>query len=718
MGMRTGRYGAWPFANPFTRAWEPDFYARHARYRRNHMLGTFALAGLAAGMGVVITPYIVDQMHGGSGAGMLGDLWRYLRVEASGDALSPHRDLLAANGGMTAPIAYGTLCIVGAVLGLMRNLWQPYERVSSLRDTRWCTEEDLRKIEAQQQIGRSEAPGIVLGWWPHLSLGERLRLWWNEIRGDADRGRSRTSGLPASARGREIRAMDTVSTLLLGACGTGKSAGLVIPTIVGNDEASQVILDLKPELWSMTGAHKAERTCAFAIDWSAIDHVPMRKVGKGAEEPGRLEPDYDNATFHPRFNPLSPKVVPTRGPDRDTYIDRIARALIPRRKEGDAHLADRGRAALTGLLHAIVAIANDAEALPPEHEGREASLALLVDLMPPVGCEASGGMDPMGEWIRSIVVRVDPSRDGHVAGTSTRASEKLAPLLVLSAKERSTILEMVDEALTPFRDVAIRERTSTCDFTPDDLRGMFDTRHGRVRPLSLYLCGDRAGDPKFGKVTTIVMEVLGAHASRHCPERRNELSGRMSGPYDVHFIMDEFTKLPEMDTVIMGPDLGRSMRASYMLIAQDYGQIERVYGKELTRTIDTTTAIKIVLSQNDAASRRRIIEMAGKTTEPIAGNLCESCGHSGNPFSRTTPTTRKDFLEERDVTDVAPLRHILLKQGWLNRPIRAMHVPFFLHPEMRDVVNFRGSGPAARRTIPDFVHDARVAEHRRTHKAT
>ena len=68
--------------------------------------------------------------------------------------------------------------------------------------------------------------------------------------------------------------------------------------------------------------------------------------------------------------------------------------------------------------------------------------------------------------------------------------------------------------------------------------------------------------------------------------------------------MDEFAKLPKIDAVLEGPDLGRSKQTYYFLIAQDYGQIGKIYSKEDQQLINGTTGIKLVLAPEQPRIRQ------------------------------------------------------------------------------------------------------------------
>ena len=126
--------------------------------------------------------------------------------------------------------------------------------------------------------------------------------------------------------------------------GTGKTAGVVIPTIFNSGKLSIIVNDPKPELcYSTTGA-RAKVGPVFVINWGAEDN-PSEGI------------------YYPSWNPLSPNAMPEAGPDRDMYIDSMCNILVEDPKGGaDPHWANTGRAALTGFINFVASKCDRARA--------------------------------------------------------------------------------------------------------------------------------------------------------------------------------------------------------------------------------------------------------------------------------------------------------------------------------------------------------------------
>ena len=152
-------------------------------------------------------------------------------------------------------------------------------------------------------------------------------------------------------KGYYLKLPETLSTLCCAPPGTGKTAGVVIPTIFNSKGLSLVINDPKPELCFTTSGARAKEGPVFIINWGAEDNPA-------------------EGLYYPSWNPLSPTALPAQGPGRDMYIDSMCNILVEDPKGGaDPHWSQTGRAALTGFIHFIASKCEKARAneLTEEH---------------------------------------------------------------------------------------------------------------------------------------------------------------------------------------------------------------------------------------------------------------------------------------------------------------------------------------------------------------
>lgn len=183
--------------------------------------------------------------------------------------------------------------------------------------------------------------------------------------------------------------------------------------------------------------------------------VEMREVWSVGD--GELPEGWTQGMFMPRFNVLSPAIVPEDRSQRHLFVDTVAAALIP---EGDGYFDVAGRRTLSGFL--LLAI---------EEMGQTASIPALIDLINE-GLRTASEMreaaqtaaaregrlpdapDYVAQWIGMIDLLV------RERGHDGRIQDALVPLVSMSPNERSGILGTVDKGLLVFKSQAVRRRTS------------------------------------------------------------------------------------------------------------------------------------------------------------------------------------------------------------------------------------------------------------------
>jgi len=502
---------------------------------------------------------------------------------------------------------------------------------------------------------------------------------------------------------------DTLSTLCVAPPGTGKSAGIVIPTILDCDGVSMIINDPKPELKQRTSGYRSTIGPVFIMNWA------------GQDEP-------EKGIYYPSWNPLSPEHVPYNMEQRDLYVDAICKVLVQDSVQ-DPHWANTGRAGLAGLIHFIISkverakaddyfyarinngtfnnddanvlgdyylsMMNDPNAyaaysllqhgelnvtnyvhvgtwahIPEAWHGKEASLSMILDW---VTASQVGIAEDMAERRRQgdqMVMMADPMKDlllnavdeARRFAYASRAVSELTQLANTPDKERGSILSTMMEGLAIFRNAAVRNRTSHSDFHFSDLRGLKDPRDGKIKPVSVYLSVNLVDAQAVNPITAIFIELMSSYLLAHTPG--TVVDGQKVGPYPVLFVLDEMPKMQKLDAVIQGPDLGRGCKVSYLIIGQDIHQIQEKYGADAAATIISTTAAKVVLRQNDPDSAERFSKMMGhKKTKEL----------KKDKDGKEVESKKDDELlySPMDIMKLPEGKQLVIYQGWYHRPIEA-----------------------------------------------
>lgn len=531
---------------------------------------------------------------------------------------------------------------------------------------------------------------------------------------------------------------ECLSTLCVAPPGTGKTEGVVIPTIFECNEVSMIINDPKPELKQKTSGYRASVGPVFIMNWA------------GQDDPAR-------GIYYPSWNPLSPEHVPYNPEQRDLYIDSICNVLVADKptSSADPHWTITGRAGLSGLIQFIVSKVERAKAddyfysriksgafdaddaavlsdyylsmiddpnafaaaailqrgelnesnyvhvgtwdhIPDAWRGKEASLSMILDWLNASEIAIAQDMEERRRAGDQMVMMADPMKDLFLGAVDEarryayahRAILELTQLANTPDKERGSILSTIMAGLSIFRNAAVRNRTSHSDFHFSDLRGMVDPRDGKIKPVSVYLSINMVDAEALNPITGIFIELVSSYLLANAPDAVRD--GKKMGPYPVLFVLDEMPKMMKLQAVIQGPDLGRGQKISYLIIGQDLHQIQEKYGADAAATIISTTAAKIVMRQNDPDTAKRFSDMMGEKIK-----IKTVKGADGKDKEEKSSEL---LYSPMDIMKLAEDKQIVIFQGWYHRPIEADKQFAFKDPRL---VEFRNMGEAS--PLPEFL---------------
>ncbi len=528
---------------------------------------------------------------------------------------------------------------------------------------------------------------------------------------------------------------ECLSALCLAPPGTGKSQGVVFPTIFDTPGASMIINDPKPELKQKSSAYRATVGPVFIMNWA------------GQDDPAR-------GIYYPSWNPLSPKQVPFNPEERDLYIDSIVAVLISEKSSSanDPYWMISGRSTLSGMIQFMVskierakandyfyhriktgafdeedanvlhdyyaAMVNDPNSyaainllergelnemnyvhigtwanIPDAWVGREASLSMLLDWLNASQLKAAEKLNEMrAAGDQMALMGADPLKDTFTNAVDEAIQYAYAHRCVVELtqtantpdKERGSILSTVMAGLAIFRNAAVRNRTSHSDFHFEDLRGMVDPRDGKSKPVTVYLSINMVDAEALNPITGIFIELMSSFLLSNPPENMHH--GKKLGKYPVLFVLDEMPKMQKLQAVIQGPDLGRGQKISYLMIGQDIHQISEKYGSDAAATIMSTTAAKIVLRQNDIDTAKKFSELMGQKIsikKDKDGKESKSAG---------------DLYSPMDIMSLDDKKQLVIFQGWYHRPIEADKQMAFKDERLKKFMEMGESSP-----MPEFL---------------
>lgn len=377
-------------------------------------------------------------------------------------------------------------------------------------------------------------------------------------------GLTASSGIVLGRAGGRLLIYDRpLSTLLLAPPGAGKTAGVAIPTMLSFRHAV-VMNDPKGEVYEATAGWRSRLGPVYRIEWN-----------KGAKSTC--------------WNPLSWTSLPEDPSEMEIAVDRLAAIFVQADKaKGADFWVKSAREAISAIIlfHLYEAKRN----------GGEATFADILSWMAvagdPAESEGEESNDPIAIHYRLA------AGTAKIEGYPRRIADALNSIANQNFRSRADVLKTAEMGLAVFRNSYVAAATSRSDF---DLRSLRTSK----RPVSVYVVVPPENADIFGPITGALIELSGLMAVSS--------KGR-----PILFMLDEVPELPALDIVKRGPAIGRGQDVRFVIIAQDIGQLVERYGKTGFDTIMTTTAYKVVLTQNHPDTQEMISKMIGHVTREKA----------------------------------------------------------------------------------------------------
>lgn len=522
-----------------------------------------------------------------------------------------------------------------------------------------------------------------------------------------------------------LRMNNYMSLLIIGAPDCGKTSGVVIPSILANDDKCMVINDMKGELFELTGGHRAALGPVFRVDFFGID-------------------DPANGVFWPTWNPLSDMDLPPPSPGRQGYIGGLAFFLLGDGPTGtDPYWIKAGRAALEGFINYICdkceqARANDYflqrlyedamdeedfevletyyesmektvavkqalnhlrkrtltfknylpigkwDPIPEAWIGRQASFPLLMDFITKQQLDISAELrsrrdagDPVAFktdiWAQILSSIVEETK---YFGYNRRALVEISQILALPKTQRSSVLSMALSGLAPFKNAAIRMRMASSDFGSVQMRGIKNPVTGQWEPVTFYL-----GCPIDGMTNAVMTMFINMYSGTLTIF---DVSEGPCGPYPVLYILDEYQSMSDFH-VADSIGTGIAKHYAFLLTCQDLSQLSSRYGGEL-ETIIGNTGAKIFMRCNSRGTAERINALIEKKTFVIFSESRNEGIGSGTTF-----LTEKNIgygtmggliVSNSSIMNMPFGRQYALIQKHHNRPIKLKTPVYFKDREM------------------------------------
>jgi len=376
---------------------------------------------------------------------------------------------------------------------------------------------------------------------------------------------------PATTRTKYLRDPNSTHCLAFMPTGSGKTVGLVIPTML-SWERSAVVHDLKGEIWDKTAGWRSlsidrgglgQRVYKFeptVTDGSSVALNPFDRI--------RVGTDYEVQDVQNVVELIADEgEKPIRGDNR-FWIEMAKRLLL----------------ALS--LH----VKHDDD---PRNDSLPGVSATLAD-------PRYEDFDQLFEHLRSLPHDSAHSRgwidvDGHPTATHPLVAQIATQMIAMEPRVKANIVAEAQSFLTLYSDPVIGANIAHSDFDLAELRN---------GGITLYLVVQPAHKKRLRPLTRLILtQILQALMDSH--EHTSEPN--------VLVMLEEVAELGALDVVATALGLGRGYGIKLYLIAQDLSQLEAAWGGK-SKTLIANCAIRIASAPNDVTTAELLSKMCGMMT--------------------------------------------------------------------------------------------------------
>ena len=429
-----------------------------------------------------------------------------------------------------------------------------------------------------------------------------------------------------SKNGKWLRMDQPLSVLIYAPPGTGKTAAIIIPTLLVL-HSSVIVHDTKGELLEKTGPWRSQ--------FSRVVKFAPGERGSSA------------------WNPLAASELPNDWDDIEVQVGRIAEVLLPLPKKVDTEhwiLSARNVFMFWALylIHSSSERVDGDGVVTRRHEFGHTSFREILN--------RAVTNDPQGA-VEEILLEEDlPSRI-VLEGNSIMAKPE---------REFGSVLSTFDSKLSVFKDPRVAENTERADIRLKDMR---------KERTSVYVVVSRQDQNRLRPLLRLMFEMA---ANTFISTEK------APGEHDITLVPDEFVQMGQMDEVKGIPAIGRSYGLHCVFVVQTLAQLEEIYGKSGAQTMRGICAYQIFFTQNEEEVASQLSRAIGNRTVKQKSRS----GRLGQDQSTTRSETGVPLMRPDDITSLPAGELLILSQHYFNTPILAKAAFWFKDRNLKKAVEF------------------------------
>ncbi|RLA77529.1 MAG: hypothetical protein DRG78_17235 [Epsilonproteobacteria bacterium] len=423
---------------------------------------------------------------------------------------------------------------------------------------------------------------------------------------------------------------EKLASLILAPPGTGKTAGISVPNLL-LFSSSAIVLDVKGELYKLTHWFRKTIFGSKIYKFNPASHDTMK------------------------FNPFDETILKDMAwSEKEEIVDQISFLIYPEKEHHD-HWTSEGRALFT-MFALYLIFKNGYSSIPDIRE-------LIISDFGNLYEEEYNFNNELEAFLYFIKEEISHNKE-----LPLRIRETAISLGRKEERELGSVISSCTAPLSIFSTSTVRECFRTNDLTIEDFRTNVST---------LYIAIAEKDLKRLEVVLRIFIEF-----------NLRKLLSKEPGQNDLDILClyDEFPRFGKIEYLLDQAELGRGYKLITLYIAQDYGQIEEVYGKAKVSRINTSTAYKVIFPQTNAETAEMTSKYIGDFTRETVSES-KSAGANGQAnTSHSTQLSGQALISKQDILNMNDGQIYILAKNFYKHPIKATPYLYFKDKKLKKLV--------------------------------
>lgn len=262
--------------------------------------------------------------------------------------------------------------------------------------------------------------------------------------------------------------------------------------------------------------------------------------------------------------------------EADMYAKDIAAALCPESKMSEKLWTDGERAIIAALILAVAGA---------DCDDSQKNLYTCYQILNTLGQPDEDDHVALNDFFNNLPV-------GNVARTA------FGPAALATDRTRMSFYVSASATLGMFSSSLVAKQTS---------RSSFDITKFSSRPTAIFLINPDEKSSMDSLARLFIDEIY-----RVLSFEANKTGGRL--PRKFHYFWDETASTGKLNDLPKKLSISRGRNQQWHLYLQDFGQLEEIYGKEVTQTIKANCNLMIYISTQNLETAKEISDKIGSRT--------------------------------------------------------------------------------------------------------